>query len=64
MKKNTFLICYMTIIVSSSQAQPGRGENPKFDPAFNPYEKVLDDTARGKRTARFLTYPEPPWSTS
>jgi len=56
MKKNTFLICYMTVIVSSSQAQPGRGENPKFDPAFNPYEKVLDDTARGKRTARFLKY--------
>ncbi len=34
-------------------AQP-RGENPKFNPDFNPYEKILEDTARGKRTARFL----------
>lgn len=56
MKKKLLLICITTVMTASSHAQPGRGENPKFDPAFNPYEKVLDDTARGKRTARFLKY--------
>jgi hypothetical protein len=45
----------MVLFTNYSQAQPSRGENPKFnDPSFNPYENVLDDTARGKRTARFL----------
>lgn len=35
------------------QAQD-RGGNPKFNTASNPYEKILKDTAAGKRTARFL----------
>lgn len=43
-------ILLFTISVS---AQP-RGDNSKYDPNVNPYEKLLKDTARGKRTARFL----------
>lgn len=31
-----------------------RGANQKFDAGANPYEKLLKDTAAGKRTARFL----------
>jgi hypothetical protein len=33
-----------------------RGNNPAYDPEFNPYADLLKDTARGKRTARFLKY--------
>lgn len=51
---------YHLLLQVPAFCQPGRGENPKFDPNFNPYEKVLEDTARGKRTARFLKYLTPP----
>ncbi len=31
-----------------------RSANPKFDVAANPYEKIIQDTMAGKRTAKFL----------
>ncbi len=51
--KNIILISLLFICQSSLFAQPGR-ENPRNSPDANPYEKVLEDTARGKRTAKFL----------
>jgi hypothetical protein len=33
-----------------------RGTNPAYDPSVDPYADLLKDTARGKRTARFLKY--------
>lgn len=51
--KKIFLVSLMTIFLSQLIAQPGR-ENPRNSPDANPYEKVLEDTARGKRTAKFL----------
>jgi hypothetical protein len=53
MKKNKLFVSVLLLVVSAVSAQP-RGENPKFNPDFNPYEKILEDTATGKRTARFL----------
>jgi hypothetical protein len=51
--KKIFLLSLLTICVCPLIAQPGR-ENPRNSPDANPYEKVLEDTARGKRTAKFL----------
>ncbi len=53
MKKFNLSVTLLLLGASVVFAQP-RGENPKFNPDFNPYEKILEDTARGKRTARFL----------
>jgi len=51
--KKIFLFGLLSICLSPLIAQPGR-ENPRNSPDANPYEKVLEDTARGKRTAKFL----------
>lgn len=59
MKRCTLFSCLLLTTTIASIAQP-RGENPKFNPDFNPYEKVLEDTARGKRTARFFKNFTPP----
>jgi hypothetical protein len=54
MKTIVQVLSAMLLLINAAIAQPTRGENPKYDPAYNPYEKILEDTARGKRTARFL----------
>lgn len=51
--KKIFLFSLLCISLGTLLAQPGR-ENPRNSPDTNPYEKVLEDTARGKRTAKFL----------
>ncbi len=51
--KKIFVFGILSICLSSLFAQPGR-ENPRHSPDANSYEKVLEDTARGKRTAKFL----------
>lgn len=51
--KKTVLFFFTLFAVVALLAQP-RGESPKYNPDLNPYEKILEDTARGKRTARFL----------
>jgi hypothetical protein len=53
MKKLQLIIVVLFLAAISAFAQD-RGGNQKYDPAFNPYEKILEDTARGKRTAKFL----------
>ncbi len=53
MNKNCLSVIAFFLFASTVVAQP-RGENPMYNSDFNPYEKVLEDTARGKRTARFL----------
>jgi hypothetical protein len=53
--KKIFVFGILSICLSSLFAQPGR-ENPRHSPDANPYEKVLVDTARGKRTAKFLKF--------
>jgi hypothetical protein len=53
MKKIVFVPLCLLFVVLNAAAQSGRG-NPKFDAAANPYEKILKDTATGKRTARFV----------
>jgi hypothetical protein len=53
MKKIVLASFYLLLIIINAAAQPGRG-NSKFDAATNPYEKILKDTAAGKRTARFV----------
>lgn len=52
MKKSsiTFLLVLSFL---TALAQP-RGESGRFSADANPYEKILEDTARGKRTAKFL----------
>lgn len=59
MKKISLSVSMLLLTVTVTIAQP-RGENPKYNPDFNPYEKILDDTARGKRTAKFLKNFLPP----
>jgi hypothetical protein len=53
MKKITAILFVSFFTLSMAMAQP-RGGNPKFDASANPYEKILKDTATGKRTARFI----------
>lgn len=53
MKKPVVVAFCIVLISINATAQSGRG-NPKFDAAANPYEKILKDTATGKRTARFI----------
>lgn len=53
MKKIKLTVSFLLFTVSVVLAQP-RGENSVYNPDVNPYEKVLEDTARGKRTAKFL----------
>jgi hypothetical protein len=49
--KTILLLSFFAVVSAYAQ---DRGGNPKYDPAFNPYEKILEDTARGKRTAKFV----------
>ncbi|HCL05757.1 MAG TPA: hypothetical protein DHW64_07265 [Chitinophagaceae bacterium] len=53
MKKIAFIILVQFFLLVSSFSQE-RGGNPKFDLNMNPYEKIMKDTATGKRTAKFL----------
>lgn len=53
MKKTCFFVIVQFFLLANSFSQ-ARGGNPKFDVDANPYEKILRDTAIGKRTAKFL----------
>ncbi len=53
MRKTAFLILALCFLLAKTFAQ-ARGGNPKFDSNANPYVKILQDTAAGKRTAQFL----------
>lgn len=53
MKKVCFFVIVQFFLLTDGFSQ-ARGGNPKFDAAANPYEKILKDTATGKRTAKFL----------
>lgn len=53
MKKTAFLVIALCCMLTKAFVQT-RGGNPKFDSNANPYIKILQDTAVGKRTAKFL----------
>lgn len=60
MKKHLLLFLFACLLINAAKAQ--QGGNPKYDPDANPYEHVLDDTAIGKRTAKFLkNFYAPEW---
>lgn len=62
--KTVSLVFTCSLFCLAAATQP-RGENPKYNKDINPYEKILQDTARGKRTAKFLmNFLEPEVATS
>jgi hypothetical protein len=53
---NQKIVCLLLVqlVLAINVYSQSRGGNAKFSAEVNPYEEIIQDTATGKRTAKFL----------